>query len=278
MYYVMGRKIFINGGIVATTGNLYAREVYAGMPCPPEGAEIITPEDRILWVTDNMGSIFDTYYASEFVTASGCLSVGVPDSLEKPTGAIIAFKKSFDHTLDDFERGYERIKKMLALPGFDDDLINLHLQQQYASAFSLLESFLSNTFIWQTCNREDSYRRVLESKLLHNKASRENRGVLDGEDGLKKEFLFIDLANKIVFHRHKDVASLFYDAFAIEVNLAVLEEELAIRNDISHRFGRTKSNIPLSIKEEDVHALLRKIRAIVTQTAEQIRALPPVDD
>lgn len=274
----MGRKIYVNGGIVATAGNLYAREVYAGMLCPPEGAEIKTPKEGVLWITNNMGSIFDTYYASGFVSAGGCLSVGLLDSLENPTGSIVAFKNNFDYTLSDFEIGFERIKKMLALPGFGDDLINLHLQQQYASTFSLLESFLSCTFIWQTCNREDSYRRVLESKILHNQTNSENRRVLDGEDGLRKQFLFIELANKIVFHRHKDVASLFSNAFGIEVNLAVLEEELIVRNDISHRFGQTKSNRPLSLKEDDVLSLLGKMRSIVTQTAEQIRALPPVDD
>ena len=274
----MGRKIYVNGGIVATTGNLYAREVYAGMPCPPGDAEIITPIDGVLRITDNMGSIFDTYYARDFVSAGGSLSVGVPESLENPTGAIVAFKNNFDYTLSDFEVGFERIKKMLALSGFGDDLINLHLQQQYASAFSLLESFLGCTFIWQTCNREESYRRVLESKILHNKTNSENRRVLCGEDGLKKQFLFIALVNRIVFHRHKEVASLFSNAFGIEVDLAVLEEELVVRNDISHRFGQTKSKRPLLLKEDDVLSLLGKIRAIVTQTAEQIRALPSVGD
>ena len=174
----MGRHIIINGDLVATTGNLYTRSISAGGSWYPADSERITPPGGCLEIIEDTGSIFDSYYVTGFMVCGGILG--------HSKGAIAAFKDIYSFTVRDYEAGLEQVKSMLELE-IPEPNKGLFLQQQFVSVFSLMEQFLSCTFVRQTCDREDSYRRVLASgELLKNSNSRDNR-VLNGPDGLTRE-------------------------------------------------------------------------------------------
>ena len=67
----MGKHIFVNGDLFASTGNLYTRDIAAGRSWYPSDAEIITPEGGVWEIKENTGSIFDSYYVGGFVSAGG---------------------------------------------------------------------------------------------------------------------------------------------------------------------------------------------------------------
>ena len=138
----MGKLIYIDGGLVATTGDLYARNIVARCSCQPDNSEKITVNGDYYEIKEDTGSVFDTYYVRDFVTAGGSLGVS--------KGAICAFADIYEFTVRDYDKGLKLLKSMLnCIP--EGEQMNLYLQQQYASVFSLLEHFLSCSFIRQTC-------------------------------------------------------------------------------------------------------------------------------
>lgn len=262
----MAKKYFIDGNLIASSGSLYARDVSAGEPVPPIGADVIVLEGGELWLKKDTGSIFDTYYVNGEVTASG-----------GENGDIYAFKDIYEFTVREYREGMSRLRGLLEVT-VPSDYHLLFYQQQFASCFSLLESFLNSTLIRETCDREDAYRRVWDSGCLNRtKKDDQQKVIAKGPDCLEKELLYIELANQLIYHNPKHVRQLFQTAFGIEVDLSSLEEYIERRHDIVHRNGFSKKGEPVLVSYDDVNALLAKIDAIVQHIIEQITQLPSSD-
>ena len=248
----MAKKYYIAGNLIASPGSLYARDVSAGEPVPPIGAEVIVSERGELWLTKDTGSIFDTYYVNGEVAAGG-----------GENGEIYAFKDIYEFTVRDYKEGISRLRGLLEVI-VPSEYQLLFYQQQFASCFSLLESFLSNTFIWETCDREDAYHRVWKSECLK-KGIRGNqqKSIAKGPECLEKELLFIELVNQLVYHNPFRVRNLFREAFDIDVDLSSLIDDLQKRHDIVHRNGCTKKGESVLVTRNDVDTLLAKIDTIM---------------
>lgn len=261
----MGKHIYIDGGLIVTTGNLYARNISAGGSWHPDDAEIIVPPSGWWEITKDTGSIFDSYYVSGPVVSRSISGIS--------EGRISAFFDDYNFTVKDYTAGLAQIESMLEI---DIPELNkaLYFQQQYATVFSLLEQFLSCTFIRQTCDREDSYKRVVASGELLKWSTAELNNALKGPDCLVKELSYIDAANRVIYHNASRVGTLFKTAFGIDVDLSVLDKHLEVRNHISHRFGHTKEGLSVSVSKSDVRSLMSVVDKIVKNTIGQIQALP----
>lgn len=261
----MGKHIYIDGDLAVTTGDLYTRNISSGGTWHPDDSVIITPQNGRMEITEDTGSIFDSYYVSGSVACGGILGVS--------KGAIVAFGDIYDFTVQDYEAGLFQIERMLEL-NIPKAQQSFFYQQQYASVFSLLEWFLTCTFVRQTCDREDSYQRVLASGELQKWSTKKMKSVLNGSDCLQKELFYIEAANRVIYHNANRVGALFKAAFDIDVDLSVLDMQLEVRNHIAHRFGHTKDGVSVSISESSVRVLINSVDKIVKTTIEQIRALP----
>lgn len=259
----MGKVYYIDGGVYSTTGNLYTRDISAGDDYCPDGAIVITPPNGVLEITQNTGSIFDTYHVKSFVTASGI-----------DVGNIYAFKNIYQLTIDSYYKNRDKLKKILMSPPEETQLRPVFYQQQYAHFFSLLERFLSDTFVRQTCDNEDSYHRVLDSGILVSKniiQGKPNRSIIAGEDCLEKELLYINSIEKyIVYHKLDLVSDLFSIAFNITVNFNTLKSHLDARHDIIHRFGQSTKGVERIITGADVFSLIETIDGYVETITEQM--------
>lgn len=259
----MSKVYYIDGGVYATTGNLYTRDISAGDEHCPDGAIVITPPNRVLEITKNTGSIFDTYHVKSFVAASGV-----------DVGNIFAFKSIYQFTIDSYNKNRALLIKLLLNPPEDVLLRNLFYQQQYAHVFSLMERFLSNTFVRQTCDNEESYHRVLDSGILVSKnivQGKTNKAIINGIDCLDKELLYINsIENYIVYHKLDLISELFSIAFNINIDLSLLKSYLEVRHDIIHRFGQSTNGIERIIREADVFYLIETIDGYVKTISEQI--------
>ena len=254
----MGRNVFVDGDLLITTGSLYVKNISAGGRFHPTDSDVIVPPRGQLLIKDRMGSIFDSYYVSGAVAT-------------KREGSLFAFIDIYDFTVKEYESGRELIRKMATL-NVPTQYNTVFYQQLYASIFSLLERFLSCTFIKQTCSREESYRNVLNTGFLQRKFG-QFKNILNGPDCLSKELLYIELTNRIVYHNQKSVKELFESAFGIDVDLSSLNNQINVRNDIIHRFGFTTKGIELSLTKNDVDTLLDLVNSIVIKTATQISEL-----
>lgn len=259
----MGKVYYIEGGVFSTTGNLYTRDISAGDDYCPDGAIVITPPNGILEITNNTGSIFDTYHVKSFVTASGI-----------DVGNIYAFKNIYQFTIDSYYKNRDILNKLLLSPPEDAQLRHVFYQQQYAHVFSLLERFLSDTFVRRTCDNEESYHRVLDSNILVSKnivQGKTNRAIITGKDCLDKELLYIDsIENFIVYHKLDLVSDLFSIAFNIVVNFNPLKSHLDVRHDIIHRFGQSTKGVERIITEADVSSLIEAVDGYVKTITEQM--------
>lgn len=262
----MSKIYVINGGVFATTGNLYTRDISAGDDCCPEDAIIITPPNGQLEITQNIGSIFDTYYVKSFVTASGI-----------DIGNIFSFKDIYRFTIDSYKMNRDLLTRLLLCPPDESQLRHIFYQEQYAQVFSLLERFLSDTFVRQTCDNEDSYHRVLDSGILIAKnviQGKANRELIKGADCLEKELLYIrTIENYIVYHKFDLISELFSVAFKISVDFSQLKGPLDVRHNIIHRFGCSVKGSEVRISEKDVLALLELVDNYVTSISSQIALL-----
>lgn len=259
----MGKDIYIDGALLATTGDFYSHNIIAGGSFHPDDAVVINPPNGVLLeITKDAGSIFDTYYVRDWVTAGGILGLS--------KGAICAFADIYEFTIRDYVDGLRLVESMLDnIPV--DARRNLYLQQQFASVFSLMEKFLSFTFVRQTCDNEASYRRVLASGLLQQRFG-QSKAILNGPDCLEKELKYIELASKVVYHNQKAVRDLFNVGFGIDVDLGPLDKALRIRNDIMHRFGYTERGSKVVVALEEIHSLIKTVDGIVNNTSKQILA------
>ena len=259
----MGKVFHIKGGVFATTGNLYTRNIYAGDGRCPEGAITITPPNGILEITHNTGSIFDTYYVKDFVTASGI-----------DVGNIFAFKNIYQFTVNSYQNNRELLTKLLMSAPEDVQLRQIFNQQQYAHVFSLMERFLSDTFVRQTCDNEGSYHRVLDSGILTAKniiQGKANKELIRGDDCLEKELLYIrSIENYIVYHKFDLISELFSIAFDISVDFSSLKRPLEVRHDIIHRFGHSVKGAEVVITEKDILSLLDTVDGFVTTISSHI--------
>lgn len=262
----MSKKIFIDGNLIAYPGSLYARDVCAGETVPPIGAEVIVPEDGSLYLIHDTGSIFDTYFVNGEVTAAG-----------GENGDIYAYKNIYEFTVRDYNEGMNRLKGLMEAE-ISPEFQQLFYQQQFSSCFSLLESFLSGTLIWETCNREDAYHRVWDSGCLNRtKKDDQQKVIAKGADCLEKELLYIELANQLIYHNAFFVRNLFRAAFDIDVDLSSLGDDLQKRHDIVHRNGYSKKGETVLVTHDEIATLLAKIDVVVQYVIGQIAQLPSSD-
>lgn len=211
--------------------------------------------------------MFDTYFVRGDVVAT---------DLEK--GNVYAFKSIYELTIRDYQADWIKLRSMLDLD-IPIEKQNLFWQQQLVSAFSLLENFLSCTFLRETCDREDAYHRVWASGCLdkHIKGSVQ-KAIKNGPDCIQKELLYIEAVNRIIYHNPAHVRNIFKDAFGIDVQLESLGSELQKRHDIVHRFGYNKSAEQVLVTKEEVHSLLESIKNNTKDISERVLLIPQMPD
>lgn len=200
--------VYVDGDLTVTaTGTLYTWSISAGSSNFSDNARIITPTNGVLKITDVEGSIFDTYYVRGGVAASGIV-----------VGGVEQMCYNYKFTNYDYEKGKSLIYDLLnhiRESELEEDKKILLYQQQFTSIISLMEHFLSCSFVGHICNHEESYHSVLQSGLLHQYCK--DKKTLNGPDCIKKELLFIDQANTIVYHNQHKVKKLFEAAFGIKL-------------------------------------------------------------
>ena len=250
----MAKKIYIDGNFLLKSGVFYCLDfcMYANEKFKETADEIIDcNKDSIYEVTENAGSMFNSYYVKGGATMYGLDGSG-----------IIFFKKEHEQTYVKYKEVQTRIVKILDNSIIPEDCKNYFYQQQYISLFSNLEYFLYGTFMWETCQCYESYQRVLNAHLSFLEY-KEAKPILRGEHCILQEKTFVKQIKYVIYHNATQVGKLYKAAFDIDVDLKALEDEIEIRNDIVHRAGYTKEGVPILIKHDDVMALKDKIDYLV---------------
>ena len=250
----MGKIIYIDGNFLLKSGVFYGLHFccYADESYKNVANECIIPnENGIYEVAEDSGSMFNTYYVKGGITMFGGNG-----------SSIVYFKNEHERTYTKYKDIQNKIIKLLEEAVIPDECRNYFYQQQYISLFSNLEYFLYGTFMWETCQCYESYRKVLNSHLIFLEY-KEAKAILRGEHCILQEKTFVEQIKYVIYHNATQVGKLYKAAFDIDVDLNALKDEIEIRNDIVHRAGYTKEGVPILIKRDDVMALKDKIDYLV---------------
>ena len=247
----MGKKIFIDGNFLLKSGVFYGLDfgMYVDDSFREAADEIINcNDDGIYEITEDAGSMFNTYYVKGGITMYG-----------ENGSTILFFKNEHERTYAKYIKIRELITQLLEEAIIPEKCKNHFYQQQYISLFANLEYFLYNTFMWETSQCYESYQKVLNAHLSFLEY-KEAKSILRGEHNILQEITFVEQVKHAIYHNVTQVGKLYKAAFDIEVDLNLfLEKELQIRHDIVHRAGFTKEDLPIQITKEDVIALKTKI-------------------
>lgn len=182
---------------------------------------------------------------------------------------IIIFKDEHKNTYSKFKQIQEQILLLLETAIIPNECQNYFYQQQYISLYANLEYFLYNTFMWETCQCYESYKKILPILTKYSRDS-QNKSILKGEHSILQEMKFVEQVKHIVYHNASKVKEIYKTAFNIDVNLNILSKELDIRHDIVHRAGYTKDGNFIKMTKEEVITLKDQIESIVESIALEI--------
>lgn len=248
----MKDKIFINGNVLVKNGVFYAGNCVVMYASEDEkkDAKVIEVPSGTLEVEGDYGSIFNDYYIRGRLTIQG----------ESDVEFIF---EDQDRTYSIYKDCIQKVERLIDESEIPESLISLFYQQQFSSVFGALELFLFNTFMRQVCNNYSAYNDVISANLRCFERCNEDKRIAKGENCLEKEKWFIEKTQNVVYHNVKQVKDIFHRAFNINVELDLLEDEINMRNDITHRMGYTVKGKPIVITDSDVLALIGKIDIIV---------------
>ena len=256
----MKKKIFIDGNFLLKDGVFFGLNFYMYADKSHQNkADIIISSNKegIYEVTEDGGSMFNEYYVKGGITMYG------------QNGSTIKwFKNEHENTYSNFKHIQEQILLLLENAIVIDECKNFFYQQQFISLFANLEYFLYNTFIWETCQCYDSYKRVLQTLAKYinkskNKKIKRKAKILKGKHCILQEKTFIEQVKHIVYHNASKVKEIYKKAFNIDVDLNKFSKELDIRHDIVHRAGYTNDNELVQMTKEQVISLKEKIEGLV---------------
>lgn len=257
----MGKKIYIDGNFLLRSGLFYGLNFTTNVneSFKDNADYICSTEDGIYEVSEDGGSMFDTYYVKGEITIYG-----------EDGSTIIFFMNEHKRTYVKYKEIQEQIIKLLEEAIIPDGCKNYFYQQQYISLFANLEYFLYGTLMWEVCQHYDSYQRILDAHLKFMEY-KDAKQILRGEHCLLQEKTFMEQIKHIVYHNTTQVGSIYKAAFGFDVNLDVLKDDLDIRHDIVHRAGYTKEHSLIMITKEQVLSLKSKIDEIVDSTTLKIK-------
>ena len=264
----MIKKVFIDGNLLVKSGCFYGLNytMFAPQIYKEEADEIIPCNKKEIYeVAEDGGSMFTEYYVRGGITMYG----------ENGSG-VYMFSTEHSNTYAKFKEIQKKIIQLLDNTVVPVELQSFFYQQQYISLMANFEYFLYNTFMWETCQCYDSYKRVIELFASSNmfRVEKADKKIFKGEHNVLQEKTFVKCVKDIVYHHEKKVKYLYKTAFGLDVNLDFMEEAKEIRNDIVHRAGYSKTNDALiTMVKRDVLRFKEEIDELVNYITLEIQKI-----
>lgn len=149
----MEKRVYIDGNFLVKNGVFFGLNfcMFADESIKSIADKIIScDKSGVYEVTKDGGSMFTEYYVKGGITMYG-----------GNVSTIKSFKEDHERTYIKYKHIQEQIILLLESSIIQDKCKNYFYQQQYISLIANLEYFLYNTFMWETCQCYESYKRVL---------------------------------------------------------------------------------------------------------------------
>lgn len=258
----MNTKVYVDGTIVIKTPFFRYLDAGALYPTPPEGAEIIAPNDKIdrcLIITeDSAPSFFKQYYAKgDFTT-------------------ICDWAPFFDLTINkcfvSFEEKLAEVVELLThndvYPPTRQNLYRLTL----LSAVASLDTLITDLILYISTKDRSRFLKIighlgLSSKRCFQLMARINQMWCDNIiDSAEQEV--INLILRKSYSSIDEIKDILKDMYSISVNPPTgLKEIIEIRHLIAHRNGRRKDGTIIELTKD---SLIAKI-SVISEFSEQLK-------
>jgi hypothetical protein len=170
----------------------------------------------------------------------------------------------------DLHESLQIVSRLLLQPGDHDLAAPLH-RLLYANLISVLEAYLSDSFINQVLTDPQRLRQFVETTPDFQKRPVRFSEVFRIVDGALNEVKRHLLA--VVWHDLGKVQAMYRHTLGIDLRrrLADLARAVAKRHDIVHRNGRNKSGDVVEVSSDDVRGLITLIEDCVSDIENQRR-------
>lgn len=176
--------------------------------------------------------------------------------------AIESNKRFFETFISEIQNLKELLKVELNNP----QLEKTFLKQIYIGGVTAMETFLSDTFVILTLENDDNLRRFVMFFPEYKKTSFNLSDIFEKYDSIK------DVAKSsmldIIFHNLAKVKLMYNRTFNIEFPpINEVAKCVAVRHDLVHRNGRTKTGTYHILKVDDVMNAIETIDTFVKEIA-----------
>ena len=205
-----------------------------------------------------------------------------------------------DLSVDDPYEGFiNDIDDINMLLNITDINININIKEKkylhkllYANIITVIETYLSYTFIGMIYNHKDLIRKFIENtpkiedrkiliagicKIMESIESRSCEKVIiaDAYKIIKNiESKAGDYCRSFVWHRMDDVAKMYEDVLSVKFpNTGEIKNAVKKRHDIVHRNGKNRTSHDIDITQEHISSLIATVREFVNNIEMQIQKL-----
>ena len=152
----MGKRIYVNGGILITTPFFAYKNAGASYDLPPENSEIIEPntitetgEPYLEISNEHPQSIFNEYYAKTFFTTQHTFAY--------------FFAKDFIGSYNDFKQRIDEIQSVINIKGLDEQKQNIINKLSYINIITSLDTFICDIILTKIIQDEESFNNFFNS-------------------------------------------------------------------------------------------------------------------
>lgn len=258
----MNTKVYVDGSIVIKTP--FFRYLDAGclLPSPPEGAEIIAPNDEInryLIITeDSAPSFFKQYYARGGFST---ICDGAPFFDLTINKCFVSFEEKLAEVVD-------LLKYNDVYPPTKQNLYRLTL----LSAVASLDTLITDLILYISTKDRSCFLKIighlgLSSNRCFQLMTRINQMWCDNIiDSAEQEV--INLIMRKSYSSLDKIKNIFKDIYSISISSPIeLKEIIEMRHLIAHRNGRRKDGSNIELTKE---SLIAKI-AVIREFSEQLK-------
>jgi hypothetical protein len=261
----MGKRIYVNGGILITTPFFAYKNAGALYDTPPENSETIAPNaitetgEPYLEISDeHPQSIFNEYYAKTFFTTQHVFAY--------------FFQRDFIKSYNDFKQRVDEIRSVINIKGLDKQKQSVINKLSYINIITSLDTFICDIILTKIIQDEDNFNKFFNSIPPCKKKDEMNKLK---EDNLvaKWEQKVIEYVMKTSYSNIDTIKDILKDLFKISIvdKNGSMKKHFYYRNLLAHRNGRKKDGSYINITNEELKDLINDTQSIATQILTKIK-------
>lgn len=260
----MSKKIYVNGGILIDTPYFVCSEGGCGYSEQPEGTEILETNSIVegypcLKINDdNPQSIFNEYYAKDFLTA--CYA-----------GAEFYYKR-YNEAYNDHLQRVQDIQEIINIKGLDIKQRKIVNRLSYLSIVASLETFICDTVLTKITGDEDIFLNFF-NRMPKGTEKEKMQKMRDANLIGKWEQAVLEHVMKTSYSNIDTIKEVYKEVF--NVSIADLKGKMKSifwnRHKLAHRNGRNKDNSYINISNEQLNILINDIGDFINQILEKIQ-------